>query len=194
MFNPDGTLPIRPCAYYDNQTKLKLLCHHNARYLVPTVELIEFLKPYVDESTIEIGAGCGDLGRSLGIKMTDSYVQWEPEVISYYERLGQPIIQYGADVEKIDAISAIKKYNPKTVIGGWVTQWVDPDKPVTRPGSMYGIKETELLEMVDTYILIGAEHIHMHKYIMEIPHETIDAPFVRSRRKDNKIWIWRRRR
>lgn len=174
--------------------ELRMFCHFNARYLLPTVELIEFLKEQIDDkSAIEVGAGCGDLGTHLGIKMTDNYCQEWPDVKEFYKAIKQPTIKYGENVEKIDVIDAIIKYKPDIIIGAWVTQWIDPNiPPPIGGGSIYGIKEDKLLELVNTYILIGAEEIHKHKAIMKKPHTKIDAPFVRSRRKDNKIWIWKK--
>lgn len=195
-------LALLPCSAYDSMDKdtYRIFCHMSARYLIPTTELIEFLteflEPYKKEDILEIGAGCGDLGRNLGIRMTDNFCQSWPDVKAYYERLEQPVIKYGLDVEEIDAIEAVKKYKPKVVIGAWVTQWIDPDKPPERPGSIHGIKENEILDLVDMYMVIGAEEIHKRKYIMDRPHEAITIPFIRSRttykNNDDRIYIWRK--
>ena len=185
-------LKLLPASHYDAIPfqELRMFCHYQARYLLPTVELIEFLKPYTNNA-LEIGAGCGDLGYHLGLRMTDNYCQYFPEVKEYYEALQQPIIKYGKDVELLDAALAIKHYNPDVVIGAWVTNWVDPLLPPSPGGgSVHGIKEDEILDRGITYIVIGAEEIHKHKPIMKAKHQKIDAPFVRSRRQDNKIWIW----
>lgn len=198
MLDINDKLPLLPSSFYDRVDRdvLRTFCHKAARYHLPTIETIDhlnhLLKPYDKADVLEIGAGAGDLGYHLGIRMTDNYCQVWPDVKTYYETLGQPIIQYGKDVERLDALEAVKKYKPKVVIGAWVTQWVDPNKPPDRKGSMYGIKEDQLIELVDMYILIGAEEIHNTKVILDKPHEKIDAPFVKSRRTDNKIWIWRR--
>jgi hypothetical protein len=189
----NGKLNLLSCLDYDkfNAEDLRLFCHFYGRYLLPTLELVEYVKDLIgNKVAIEIGAGCGDFGYHLGIKMTDSYVQTRPDVINYMLAINQPVTKYGNDVEQIDALDAIEKYKPNIVIGAWVTNWIDPNLPPTS-GSIYGIKENEILKLVDTYIMIGSVAVHKDKPILKLSHETIDAPFVRSRRTDNKIWIWR---
>lgn len=173
---------------------LRLYCHHEAKYLLVTKELVDFLKNTIgDRTAIEIGAGCGDLGKHLNIPMTDNYCQTWPDVKLLYLTTGQPTINYGPTVERLDALEAINRYKPQVVVGAWLTQWISPDlPPPPEGGSVYGIKEEEIIRLVDTYIIIGAEEIHKNKKIMRYPHTKIDAPFVRSRRTDNKIWIFPR--
>src|SRR5579862_6244328 len=73
----------------------RYFCHQYARYGIPTVELIEFLKKEIgDRDAIEIGAGCGDLGYHLGIRMTDSKIQEDTKIVSLYKEMRQPAIQY----------------------------------------------------------------------------------------------------
>lgn len=198
LLDNEGRLPLKPNRFYDglNQPDLRIWMHDHARYLLVTQELVDFLKPVLaGQKTIEIGAGAGDLGRHLGIKMTDNYCQQWPEVRDLYASMGQPTIPYAHDVERIDALDAVLLYAPDIVIGGWVTQWISPNlAPPKGGGSIYGIKEDEVLKRVKKYIVIGAEEIHKHKAIMAYPHETIDATFARSRRTDNRIWIWEGRK
>jgi len=195
LLDANGHLQPRPCAEYDalSYEDLRLFCHWNARYLLVTTELVVWLKALIgDRSALEIGAGCGDLGRAVGIKMTDSYQQTWPDVKKYYDLTKQPIIKYGADVQERDANSAVKKWTPDVVVGAWVTHWIDPHLPPPEGGgNMYGIKEDEILKHCKYYVLIGAEGIHKYKKIMALPHKVMDAPFVRSRRTDNRIWIWK---
>lgn len=192
-----NTLPELPTSYdYDRIPfqELRMYCHTQAKYLLVTKELIDFLKILIkDKTAIEIGAGCGDLGKHLNIPMTDNHCQTWPDVKQYYQATEQPTITYGSKVERIDALEAVKKYKPDIVIGAWVTQWISPDiPPPPGGGSVYGIKEDEILRLVDAYVVIGAEEIHKHKDILKYPHTKLDAPFVRSRRTDNKIWIFPR--
>ena len=194
----DNKLKLLPCGYYDklDSSNLRIFCHIYARYGLPTVELIDFLKPYLqNQKTIEIGAGSGDLGHHLNVTMTDNYNQEMPDVKAYYDACKQPVIKYGTDVEKLEALEAVDKHKPDVVVGCWVTHWIDPNlPPPIGGGNIYGIKEEEVIKRVKTYILIGAKEIHKHKTIMNIPHKEIEAPFVRSRRKDNFIWIWNNRK
>jgi hypothetical protein len=193
----DGYVRPRPAIEYDAipLDHLRYFRYTHARYLLVTTELVTFLKGIIGtQSALEIGAGAGDLGHALGIKMVDNYCQELPEVREYYKALGQPPVAYGRDVQKRTANSAVKKWRPDVVIGAWVTHWVDPNLPLPPGGgNIYGIKEDEILKDCKWYVMIGSEAVHNHKPLMKLPHETIDAHFVRSRseRDDNKIWIWK---
>lgn len=198
QLEPNGALKLMPAEYYDSLDwmELRTWCHFQARYGLPTVELIAWLKDYIgDRKAIEIGAGSGDLCHHLGIVGTDNFQQTWPQVAMYYAIGGQPTIAYGSWVEKIDAIAAAKKYKPDIIIGSWITHWIDPDKAMpVGGGNMFGVKEDELLKLVDTYIMIGNLDIHAHKPILELPHETLEFSFVKSRaqkRELNRIFIWR---
>lgn len=190
-----GHLPLVPANYFDDLDfiPLRLFCHFKARYLLPTQELVDFLKTELigSRSAIEIGSGSGDLAQHLEIPATDNYCQTFPDVKRFYETIRQPTITYGQNVERIEALEAIDKYKPDVVIGAWVTQWIDKhEPPPPSGGSIHGIKEDELLKKVNKYIVIGAEETHGGKEILKYPHRKIAAPFVRSRRDDNYIWIW----
>lgn len=195
LVGKNNKIAARPLAEYRamNQTALRLFCHTHARYVLPTTELIDYLKTIIgDRSAIEIGAGAGDLGCQLGIPMTDSYCQTWPDVQLMYAATGQPTIKYGRDVEYLDALAAVEKYQPDVVLAAWVTHWIDPNLP-PKPGSMYGVKEDLLLKNVKEYIVVGSTAIHSIKPIMALPHTTIDACDMvvsRSQRGDDKIWIW----
>lgn len=193
---PSGKLKLVSATEYDNfsHDEIRVFCHKYARYGLPTMELVEFLKEIINgRNAIEIGAGHGDLGCHLNIPMTDSKCQASPQLQLYYSAMGQPTIKYPADVEKLEALDAIKKYQPQVVIGSWVTQWLDPNKPATKGGSMYGVKEGELLKLVETYVVIGNLDSHGDKDIIDLPHEEIVLPGIRSRASNpvnNRIFIW----
>lgn len=200
LLDDNGYLKIHPAAFYDRLDRigLRLFCHFYGRYGLPTTELIDFLKRFIgDKNAIEIGAGCGDLGRALGIPMTDSYCQELPDVKLMYMAMQQPIIKYGKDVEKLEALKAAKKYKPDIIIGQWVTHWIDPDLPMPPGGgSMYGVKEDLLLKECKTYIVIGNRNVHGHKPILTTHHhieiQNRDG-HIRSRANDqsgNVIYIW----
>lgn len=197
ILEPTGALKLMPYSYYEglDWVQLRLWCHHNARYGLPTIELVEWLKDYIgDRKAIEIGAGSGDLCHHLDIPGTDNYQQTWPDVRMFYAISGQPTIIYGTWVENIAALDAVKKYKPDIVIGSWITHWVDPDKAVgIGGGNMYGVKEDELLDYGVTYIMIGNLAIHGHKPILRLPHEELQFPFVKSRahkRELDRIFIW----
>lgn len=196
LLDKKGKLKLYPASWYDNipWNTLRLFCHFYARYFLPTIEAIEFLKQKIKgKNVIEIGAGCGDLGYHLEIPMTDNYCQRWPDVQTFYSMVGQPVIDYSQDVLEMDALEAINKFNPDYVLGAWVTQWIDPSfPPPIGGGSIYGIQEDLLLKKTG-YINISAHGIHKHKKILKYPHETINLSSLRSRKEDsreNVIWIF----
>jgi len=200
LLDNNGNLKILPAAFYVqlDPIELRVFCHIFARYGLPTIELVEFLKQYIgDKSAIEIGAGCGDLGKALGIPMTDNFCQDWPEIKALYETAQQPVIQYGQDVIRMEALDAVKHYKPDIVIGQWVTSWVDPNlPPPPGGGSMYGIKEDLLLKECKSYIVIGNRNVHGHKPILKThSHTEIQnrGGAIRSRANDqneNVVYIW----
>ena len=156
LCDESGRLKINPSKTYARipWDKLRVWTHLKAFYGLPTPELIACLKEIIGPRTaIEIGAGNGCLGRALSIPMTDSHVQADPAIRLYYASMGQPTIEYGNDVEQLDALGAVHKYKPQVVVGSWVTQKSDG----TRPGSFYGVDEESLLEEVETYIIFGPD-------------------------------------
>lgn len=191
----NNKMKLLPASHYKSYpwNDFRFFCHTYARYGIVTQELIDILKIYIkDKNAIEIGAGCGDLGYHLGIPMTDSKIQDDPLIKKVYEYMGQPTINYPEDVEKIEAISAIKKYKPQVVIASWVTAFGYPGKDDFGCNEC-GVKENEILNMVDTYILYGNSSVHHDKPIMKHLHTVIDHPgFIsRSSSKDmNKLFIW----
>lgn len=170
----------------------RVFCHNYARYGIPTIELVDYVKNLIDRrSAIEIGSGCGDFGYHLGIKMTDSWQQQFPEIKKIYDMSGQPTIKYPDDVEKIEALDAVNKYNPKVVIASWIT----PYSPFeTNFGSNpFGVKEDKILKLVETLIIVGNLDTHGDKPILAYEHKTIHAPWIVSRAKNpqnNCIFIW----
>jgi hypothetical protein len=74
-------LRLLPYAAYDriHPEGLRLWCHKNARYGLPTIECIDWLRKFIGgRSAIEIGAGYGDLAYHLGIPATDSHCAAAP--------------------------------------------------------------------------------------------------------------------
>jgi hypothetical protein len=197
LLDDNGYLRILPAATYEefDWEELRLFCHFYARYGLPTLELVEWLKWYIgDKSAIEIGSGCGDLGRALGIPMTDNHCQEWPDVQFFYLSAGQPLIHYGENIERIDALEAAKKYKPDIIIGQWVTHWIDPTKPVPEGGgNIYGVKEDLLLKECKSYVMVGNRKVHGFKPILKMPHSEVAAPFIKSRAhqpEGNVIYIW----
>lgn len=197
---PCGAVTLLPAAAYRDMPwePFRLWCHYNARYGLPTVELVDWLKAEIGErSAIEIGAGAGDLCHHLGIPGYDNYQQEWADVAAYYRAMGQPTIRYGAWVKRRDALIAVQGVKPSVCIGSWVTNWIDPNKPPPPGGgNMYGVKEDEILRLVDAYILIGNLATHSAKPIMRLPHEEHKLDFLVSRAAEpelDRVFIWRGR-
>lgn len=189
-----GRLKINSSAAYARVPweKLRLWTHLRAFYGLPTPELVSCIKQIIGtRSALEIGAGNGCLGRALSIPMTDSHVQADPAIRLYYLSMGQPTVEYGADVEALDALEAVCKYKPQVVVGSWITQKSDG----TRPGSFYGVDEEKLLDEVETYVVFGSLTNHGNpdvKAILSKPHKVLRAPWMWSRAKDSALFIWDR--
>lgn len=190
-----GLLKVVPAATLAKipQVHLSLYGHINGFYCFPTIELAEWLKSNFDlENTIEIGAGHGALARHLNIPATDSKFMDNPEVRLLYQLMRQPITQYPKDIICLDAVAAIKKYKPKTVIGCWVTHKYMEDEP-EREGNVHGIDEPWILKHVEKYIIIGNEKTHAKKKILELPHKSYKFPWLFSRSAEpfkNVIYVW----
>ena len=189
----NGNFQILPFnEYKDFQAdELRLFGHKHGMYTLPTKELIDFLAEFViKDNTIEVGSGVGVIGKALNIPCTDNKHQNRYEVRKAYEKNGQPIVPYGDHVEEIDGLEAVKKYKPKVVISSWVTGKVDI---AGNPLNMHGFNEMELLDLVDTYVMVGNHEVHKTKVIMRIPHRRYTAPWIKSRAtypRENSIYVW----
>lgn len=197
LLDANGQLKLLPAAAYNAipRNTLRLWCHQYARYDLPTVELIAWLRErLVGQNAIEIGSGSGDLAYHLGIPATDNRMQEWPEIKFHYIMTGQPVIQYPDFVQKLDALDAIAQYQPDVVVASWVTQWINPNLPPPETGgNAWGIKEDEILATGCTYILIGNQKMHGDKKIMAEPHEEFALPFLRSRATYpalDRVWVW----
>ncbi len=173
------------------QHEISMFCHKHGMYNFPVKEQIDWIKAnFSTESMIEIGSGNGILAKALGIKATDSMQQLRPEIHAYYRKLNQPIVNYGHNVLKADAVEAVLTYKPKIVLGCWVTH--KSSDPASF-GNFWGIDEDFILANVDTYIVIGNDASHSHKPIMKYPHKEYTFPWLISRtmkRDQNKIYVW----
>ena len=197
LLDAAGRLKLLPVASYDGLSRdaVQLWCHNHARYGLPTIELIAWLRERLAGRTaIEIGSGSGDLAYHLGIPATDNRMQEWPSIRFHYTMTGQPTIQYPDFVEKLDALDAIDKYQPDVVVASWVTQWIDPHLPPPRTGgNAWGVKEDEILATGCAYILIGNQKVHGDKKIMAAPHREYALPFLRSRANYpmlDRVWVW----
>jgi len=118
------------------------------------------------------------------------------EVVAYYTLMGQPVTEYPDDIEEIDAIAAVDKYKPEVVIGSWITHKYTVER-AKLGGNMYGVDEEYVLQSVKKYIMIGNDHVHRLKPLLELyPHEEYYFPWLYSRSmsgKPNVIFVWEKR-
>lgn len=180
-----------------DQEQLCVFGHRIAAYVLPTWELIEKLEELIREasprrSAIEIGAGNGVLGQALGITSTDSFMQSDPAVARLYNAAGQPVIEYGEYVERIDALAAVERFQPEVVVAAWVTH-LYTEKEAYRGGNMFGIDEVAMLKKIKRYIFVGHTSPHALKPLHDYPATTIRLDGLFSRGADpqgNVIWVW----
>lgn len=170
-------------------------CVRNGVYQIPTQELVEVLRDLVGgRRAIEICAGHGAVGRALGIPLTDSHMQTTPEMRAIYAAMRQPVIEPPADVEKLEALAAVRRHNPEVVIGCFVTQLGGPDVEQSSP---VGVDEEALMRhsSVRRYVMVGNAHVHGKKLALRRPHTVIHvgAPWLVSRASSqalNRIYTW----
>jgi hypothetical protein len=197
LLQPNGKLKLLESDIYKKYRwdDFRAFCHTHARYGIHTMEQQLFLHYIIKgREAIEIGAGAGDLGYHMRILMTDSKQQDNPQIKAAYAAMRQPTIKYPEDVKKRDALDAVKWYKPQVVIGSWITTYAPHEMPYG--SNPFGIKENEIIDLVETFILIGNIDTHGDKPIMKIPHEEIYEPWMTSRGKNqenNRIWIWNRK-
>ena len=173
--------------------ELRMFMHEYPVYVLPTAELLDALEDLTEGlKTIEVGAGSGSIGRHLGIKMTDSYLQQDnAQVRMLYQLSGQPVIHYPPDVIKADALTAYRRFKPECILGCYVThRW----REGMQNGNMYGVDFERLLPLVKRLILVGNKHIHWENPIMAQRHREIDLHgtlITRSEdRTSDRIFVW----
>lgn len=193
---PDGYVKLMPASEWRKYpwNDFRTFCHLHARYGIPTLETMDFITTEIGEQlALEIGAGAGDFGHWLGIHMTDSRQQENPIIKAQYKAMHQPVIKYPPEVERLDALAAVQKYKPRVVVASWVTTYAPHEMPYG--SNPFGVREEEILDLVDTFILIGNLDTHWDKPIMQRKHENYYFDWLVSRGKNqenNRIWIWRK--
>lgn len=179
---------------------LRLWCHNNGVYGIPTIAAIALIKELFLGRTIEIGAGNGVFGREFDIPSTDSYIQDDPTMKLLYASIGQPTVEYGANVERIDALDAVAKYKPNTVFASWVTQIVREDESPDTPGCMHGVDELEMIKHIDRYVIFGNERVHADKKLFKLPDVNVTVHssqhFISRAQYPalNRVWVVERKR
>lgn len=174
-----------------SRDEIRMLLHQTATYVAPTEELIDYLDNLIgQEKTIEVGAGNGFIGRELNIPMTDSHQQQDPKVKAYYEFMKQPVIKYPADVMKMDAATAVRRFKPHTVIGCYITHKWRED---TQDGNDKGIDMYDTFNHCQRLVMVGNLYTHRNNPLMQVHHQEIELPGLLTRSVDdstNRIFIW----
>jgi len=192
LFDNSGLFHILPEEEYRkiNFEHLLVWAVKNAVYTFPTKELVEwFGERIAGKTAIEICAGHGGIGRALNIVRTDSCIQRDPTMASYYLRLGQAITDPPIDVKEYEANDAVDHFKPQVVIGAFVTQKYLPgdERPPKIGSSIYGVDELSLFKKVETYIFVGNDKVHGDKRIMRLPHETFRASWLITRAMEQEF-------
>ncbi|MBE9044921.1 hypothetical protein IQ255_10965 [Pleurocapsales cyanobacterium LEGE 10410] len=195
LLDERGIIKLFPAEFYhsiDNDD-LRVWCICRAIYQIPTIELVDWLKANFNlDKAIEIGAGNNYFYHPLGIKSIDNYSEQIPAVKLVHELLNQPSTNPPPEVEKLDAIAAIEKYQPETVITSWMTIKGNDTEEVDG-GHRYAPDEFEVLDTGVTYVFIGNEDIHCDRLIMNKPHKTYHFDWLVSRGyypEKNCIYVW----
>lgn len=179
----NGKPRILPAAFYASTTKEEraLIGAKCALYGLPTTELIEWLTVEIGgRRAIEIGAAHGALCNALGIVGTDNFMQERAEIKKHYDLLGQKVISYGDNVQRMDAARALKIHSPQVVVASWVTHLYRPDHH-EHGGNEFGVNEEALIDSCETYIFIGNESVHRGKSIWNRPHKKLFPEWLYSR-------------
>src|ERR1035437_1149875 len=195
ILDKDGKLIIKSYEFYRevDKNELKYFMLKNGIYVLPTSELIDWLKQNILPNAIEIGAGNGAIGRALGIPTTDSLLQTDPIIRLYYESMGQPVMDYPSDIEKLDAEQAISKYKPDCVVGAFITHKY---KESIGSGNAFGVEEENILSKVQKYINIGNLITHREKPILKLPHVREHFYWLITRsvnQLENRIFIFNKK-
>jgi len=217
VFMPDGALVVVSVSDLEQftQNELSYFCFIHGLYGIITDELIQDMRHEIDgRRAIEIGAGCGLLGAALGIISTDNFEKETTHFIEAHKEMGQPIAPYGANVEKLDAIEAIKKYKPEVVVASWVTQSPEEGERMLRKLSSAKRRELKALANekglnfrqgiyedafhklgVQTYVKYGNIGTHGKDRIRDLPfwdcyEQKSKTYYSRSlTRENNRLWI-----
>lgn len=195
LLDATGALRICPAADLDRLPHPWLMawCFRYGHWLLPTTELVSWLRDEIGgRSAIEIAAGCGALGRALGIHRTDARLhESNAQVQDLYARVGHGPPRIPPDVETLEALAAVRAYRPQVVVCAWGTEF-SPSRKLS--GSGLGIDEKAIVQKVETYIHIGASSTHKHRTLPR-PARVLRPPWLKSRAlrpEDNCIWIWGR--
>lgn len=184
----------------DTEATLNVVMQALGLYTFPTVELTDWLRGEIDDDleyephkAIEICCGTGWIGRTLGIPTTDSRMQEREDVRKAYLAQGAMPISYPMDVEPLDAISAIRKYEPEYVIASYCTHLYGTGS--LKSGNAFGVDTRWVRSHCRRFYHIGNDNIHGRDPIMKIPHQRLQFDWLVTRGDASKarIYVWENR-
>jgi len=192
---------IRPLPYAeiagDTLDTLNMVMQALGLYTFPTQELVDWLHSEIDDdpemephTAIEICCGTGWLGRSLGIPTTDSRLQEREDIRqSYIAQMAVPI-SYPDDVEQLDALSAIRKYEPEYVIASYCTHLYGTGS--LKSGNAFGVDTRWVRSHCRRFYHIGNDDIHFRDPIMKMPHRRLQFPWLvtRGNSAHARVYVW----
>lgn len=192
---------IRPLPFAeiagDTPDTLNMVMQALGLYTFPTQELVDWLHAEIDDdpelephTAIEVCCGTGWLGRSLGIPTTDSRLQERPDIRqSYIAQMAVPI-SYPDDVEQLDALSAIRKYEPEYVIASYCTHLYGTG--TLKSGNAFGVDTRWVRSHCRRFYHIGNDDIHFRDPIMKMPHRRLQFPWLVTRGNSvhARVYVW----
>lgn len=192
---------IRPLPYAeiagDTPDTLNMVMQALGLYTFPTQELVDWLHSEIDDdpelephTAIEICCGTGWLGRSLGIPITDRRLQEREDIRqSYLAQMAVPIT-YPRDVEPLDALSAIRKYEPEYVIASYCTHLYGTGS--LKSGNAFGVDTRWVRSHCRRFYHIGNDDIHFRDPIMKMPHRRLQFPWLvtRGNSAHARVYVW----
>lgn len=192
---------IRPLPYseiqHDTMATLNLVMQELGLYTFPTQELVDWLRSEIDDdpdyephTAIEICCGTGWLGRSLGIPTTDSRLQERDDVRQLYLSQGAMPISYPNDVEQLDAIASIRKYEPEYVIASYCTHLYGTGS--LKSGSSFGVDTLWIRSHCRRFYHIGNDDIHYRDPIQKLSHRRFSFPWLvtRGNSAHARVYVW----
>jgi len=210
----DGHIYPIPYSHIKNDTldTLNLVMQAMGLYTFPTLELCNWINSQIDDnpelephSAIEICAGTGWIGRTIGIPITDVKNMENPQVQHIMTQSFSVPTIYADDVEQLEASEAVDKYSPDIVIGSFVTSRqlvdkIDKKKAMTVKVKLPygGVMEQNLMDLVRKEVQVGVDirkivkqvykvilvvnnRTHMHEDYFNIPHQSFSFPWLVTR-------------
>lgn len=181
----------------DTEATLNVVMQALGLYTFPTVELTDWLQGEIDDdpeyephTAIEICCGTGWIGRTLGIPTTDSRMQEREDIRQAYMAQGAMPINYPMDVEPLDALSAIRKYEPEYVIASYCTHLYGTGS--LKSGNSFGVDTRWVRLHCRRFYHIGNDDIHSRDPIMKMPHLRLSFPWLvtRGNSAHARIYVW----